>query len=106
MPIDTSRNSITIAGGAVSYAPQPTPNPISTSRTGWGAGNQDRALVDSLPEESAGGVRRTDDGWPDAAGGDGQLTDTDREEVKGEKIERKQANCSGKGTRLNLGRGG
>ena len=63
-PVDASRNSRTIAGGAVSYAPQPTPKPSTTSRTCQrqiyirGAGIQERALVDSPPEgppeESAG----------------------------------------------------
>ena len=80
-PVDASRNSRTIAGSAVSYAPHPTPKPSTTRRTGWkqtcirGDGTQERSLVDSppvesaggvrrrsLPEDSAGGVRRMDDG--------------------------------------------
>ena len=111
-PVDASKKSRTIAGGAVSYAPQPTPDPSTTSRTGWeqtyirGNGIQERALVNSLTEDSAGGVLRMDDGSPDAAGGDSRLTDTDREEAKGKiKRERKRANCSGKGTRVNPGGG-
>ena len=49
--VDASRNSRTIVGGAVSYAPQPTPKPSTTSRTGRrqsdirGAVIQERALV-------------------------------------------------------------
>ena len=58
----------TIAGGTVSYAPQPTPKLSTTIRTGReqtyirGAEIQERALVDSPPEESAGGVSWTYDG--------------------------------------------
>ena len=60
----------------------------------------------SPPEESAGGVLRTDDGWSDAAGGEGRLTDTDGEEAKGKiKRERKRANCRGQGTLVNIGGG-
>ena len=69
-----------------------------------GAGIQERALVNSPPEESAEGVRRTDDGCSDAAGRGGRLTDMDGEEAKGKrKRERKQANCMGQGTWVNLG---
>ena len=45
-------------------------------KSGYGIGRQ-----------SAGGVRRTDDGWPDAAWRDGWLTDTDGEETKGKNRE-------------------
>ena len=63
-------------------------------------------MVNSPSEESAGGVRRTDDGCSDAAGGGGRLTNTDGVEAKGKiKKESKQANCRGKGTRVNLGGG-
>ena len=50
-PVDASRDSRTIKGGAVFYAPQPTPKPITTSRIGrkhisiQGARTQERALV-------------------------------------------------------------
>ena len=50
--VDASRNSRTIVGGAVSYAPQPTPKSSTTSLIGrkqismQGAGTQDQALVD------------------------------------------------------------
>ena len=62
MPVNASRKSRTIKGGPVCHAPQPTPKPSTTSRTGQkridirGAGFQERTLADvhrrSLPEES------------------------------------------------------
>ena len=35
-PVNALRTSMTIAGGAVSYAPPPTPEPSTASRTGRG----------------------------------------------------------------------
>ena len=47
-------------------------------------------MVNIPPEESAGGIRWTDDGCSDAAGGGGRLTDTDREEAKVKKKKREE----------------
>ena len=72
-PVNTLSNSMTIAGGAVSYSPTPTPEPSTTSRTGRGeklhTGRWKPGEV--IGRQSAGGVLLTDNGRPDAAGGDG-----------------------------------
>ena len=52
----------TITGGAVSFAPPPTPNPITTSRTGRGGGgaNLHFGPLDRKPGEDFG---RPSAGW-------------------------------------------
>ena len=74
---------MTIAGGAVSYAPSThtrakyhQPHRSGGKTFIRDSGNQERALVDSPPEESAGRttddqttLEGTDDGGPDTGGG-------------------------------------
>ena len=111
MPANASRNSRIITGGAVLYAPQPTPKPSTTNRIGQkhismrGVRTQERAFLvgvhrRSPPEESTG--RTT--GNQTLLGGRGRLNDTDREEAK--EKERKRENSRGQGTRENPGGGG
>ena len=81
-PVDASRDSRTIMGGAVFYAPQPTPNASTTGRIGRkhismrGSGTQERALVGvhqrSPPEESTG---RTTGNQTLLGGGEGGAVD-------------------------------
>ena len=53
-----------------------------------GRWNPGEGIGRRLPEESPGGVHRTDDRESDAAGGGGRLNETDGEEAKGK--ERKE----------------
>ena len=67
----------TIAGGAISFAPPPTPKPSTTSRTGrggvqtciWAAGQEKRRGHWSAVRRRAEDFWQTDDEGQDAAGG-------------------------------------
>ena len=67
-PVDMSRNSRTIAGDAVSYAPQSTPKPSTTRRKG-------RKQIDILGMESRRGH------WSTSTGGDQRRSPLDRRRV-------------------------
>ena len=51
---------MTITGGAVSYAPQPTPKPSTTRRKGWGENLHTGRWKpgEGIGRQSAGGVRQ------------------------------------------------